>query len=644
MEKTKICMSITEQYGLPLKEQLKLLRKIGFDAYFFEWKPNLDVKDLKNYGDELGLICQSMHAPFTKMADMWEEGEKAEFAVSELLQCVDDCAKNNIPILVCHCFIGFGPQNPNEIGVENYRKVVLYAEELGIKVAFENTEGEDYLNTLMTAFKNNGNVGFCWDTGHEMCYNHSQDMMAKYGGRILCTHLNDNLGITAEDGTITYLDDLHLLPFDGIADWEDIVKRLNRHGYADILTFELNTASKPGRHENDIYQEMGIENYLAEVYKRAVKIAEMKENAVVAKIEDELAPAVFAVNKEYHIMMYPSAPCLMWVKVGDKVYYDGVNGILRSLTTVHKVVVPMEELDKAGSYTLCLSYTIDRKPYFPEIEPVQELTFDFYPVTGKKQVRAYQIADAHNWSEGPITAAKAYGDIDFLILNGDIPDYNSVPEKCITIYELSSAVTGGHVPVVFARGNHDMRGLYAEQFHECSPTNNGKTYYTFRLGAIWGMILDCAEDKLDTHEEYGGTLCCHLFREQETEFIKDVIQRADKEYLAEGVMHRIVICHNPFTRRLVKLFDIENEIYTEWVDLLRKYIHPEMILCGHTHLFDIIRPGDEYDHRNQPCPVVIGNTKQGEEYFVGAGFVFDEKGIEVTATDSKGETVFTGRL
>jgi len=93
MEKTKICMSITEQYGLPLKEQLKLLRKIGFDAYFFEWKPNLDVKDLKNYGDELGLICQSMHAPFTKMADMWEEGEKAEFAVSELLQCVDDCAK-----------------------------------------------------------------------------------------------------------------------------------------------------------------------------------------------------------------------------------------------------------------------------------------------------------------------------------------------------------------------------------------------------------------------------------------------------------------------------------------------------------------------------------------------------------------------
>lgn len=644
MRQAKLCLGIMEHYGLELKEQLKLLKKIGFDAYFFGWKPELDVKDLKSYGDELGLICQSMHAPFEKMADMWEEGDAAEIAVKELIQCVEDCAENDIPILVCHCFIGFGPQNPNEIGVENFKRVVLRAEELGVKIAFENTEGEDYLDKLMKAFKNNGNVGFCWDTGHEMCYNHSQDMMAKYGGRILCTHLNDNLGISAEDGTITYLDDLHLLPFDGIADWEDIVKRLNRRGYVDILTFELNTKSKKGRHENDVYAEMGIENYFAEVYKRALKIAEMKEAAYIAKISEELAPAVFAVNRDYHIMMYPSAPCLMWVKVGDKVYYDEINGILRSLTTVHKVVVPMEELDAAGSYTLCLRYTIDRKPYFPEIEPVQELTFEFRPVTNKKNVRAYQIADAHNWLEGPVTAGKAYGDIDFLILNGDIPDYNSAPEKCITVYELASELTGGNIPVVFARGNHDMRGLYAEQFHECSPTDNGKTYYTFRLGGIWGIILDCAEDKLDTHEEYGGTLCCHPLREKETEFMKDVIARADEEYLAEGITHRVVICHNPFTRHLVRLFDIEDEIYTEWVRLLREYIHPDVILCGHMHRLEVVRPGDEADHRNQPCPMIIGNTKNGKEYFAGTGFEFTEEGIVVTATDSNGETVFKEKL
>ena len=70
----------------------------------------------------------------------------------------------------------------------------------------------------------------------------------------------------------------------------------------------------------------------------------------------ELAPAVFAVNQDYHIMLYPSRPCLMWVKVGDKIYYDESNGILRSCTAVHRVIVPMQELDEAKKYVVCLRY------------------------------------------------------------------------------------------------------------------------------------------------------------------------------------------------------------------------------------------------------------------------------------------------
>lgn len=277
--RAKLCLGLSREYGLELKEQIALLKKRGFDAYFVEWEPDMDVKALKSYGDELGMICQSMHAPFVKMAHMWETGEKAADAVNELLVCVEQCAENQIPILVCHCFIGFGPEMPNEIGVKNYKKVVVRAEELGIKIAFENTEGEAYLDALMEAFGEDENVGFCWDTGHEMCYNHGKDMMAKYGSKIFCTHLNDNMGISAEDGSITWLDDLHLLPFDGIVDWTNIVEQLHRYGFDDILTFELNKKSKPGRHENDIYEAMEIEAYFAEVYKRANKIAEMyKEN------------------------------------------------------------------------------------------------------------------------------------------------------------------------------------------------------------------------------------------------------------------------------------------------------------------------------------------------------------------------------
>lgn len=39
--------------------------------------------------------------------------------------------------------------------------------------------------------------------------------------------------------------------------------------------------------------------------------------------------------------------------------------------------------------------------------------------------RAYHIADAHCLTDEPVRAAKAYGDIDFLILNGDIGEDSS---------------------------------------------------------------------------------------------------------------------------------------------------------------------------------------------------------------------------
>lgn len=152
------------------------------------------------------------------------------------------------------------------------------AENLGVKVAFENTEGEEYLAAVMERFKDSPAVGFCWDTGHEMCYNHSKDMLSLYGDKLIATHINDNLGIRDFDGNITWIDDLHLLPFDGIADWQGIADRLNKCGYDGILTFELNRCSKPDRHENDFYRDMSVEKYLTLAFMRACRVTALRKN------------------------------------------------------------------------------------------------------------------------------------------------------------------------------------------------------------------------------------------------------------------------------------------------------------------------------------------------------------------------------
>ena len=87
------------------------------------------------------------------------------------------------------------------------------------------------------------------------------------------THLNDNLGICDFAGVTRAADDLHLLPYDGIADWEDNVRRLKGSRPQEYLNFELTVASKKDRHENDVYAAMPPEQYLAEAYKRACRIA-----------------------------------------------------------------------------------------------------------------------------------------------------------------------------------------------------------------------------------------------------------------------------------------------------------------------------------------------------------------------------------
>lgn len=352
------------------------------------------------------------------------------------------------------------------------------------------------------------------------------------------------------------------------------------------------------------------------------------------------APAVFAVGKNYQIMVPVSKPSLMWVKIGEKCYYDELNGIMRSITTVHRITVPMEVLDREKSYTVCEKVLIERKPYFPTSEETTEKTYKFYPVTKKTGIKAFHIADAHNTVEGPINAAKSFGKIDFLIMNGDIPDHSGSIENFDTIYKIASKITKGKIPIVFSRGNHDLRGFFAEKIAEYTPSENLNTYYTFRLGSVWGIILDCGEDKPDSHEEYGGTVACHPFRERQTEFIKQVIENKDTEYEENGITTKLIISHNPFTYIPKPPFDIEKEIFGEWAKLLKENVKPDLMICGHIHGVYIKYEGEDFDNLGQPCPLVVGSDIK-KDYFVGAGFTFNKDNIKVGIIDSLGENLRT---
>ena len=268
-----LVINLFETFGTDEVSRVRILKEAGFDGFFSNWGGKSDTLRLAEAARDLGMDFQSVHAPFNRIRDLWGEDETAATTtLNQQLACLEDCRRAGVGLMVCHAFIGFEDHSPTDIGLRRFATLAEAAEKAGVRLALENTEGIEYLESLLAFFKGNPFVGFCWDSGHEMCYNRSRDLLAVYGERLFGTHLNDNLGIRDRSGKITWLDDLHLLPFDGIADWRYNRDRLRRCGFEGPLTFELNIGSKPNRHENDLYGQMKPEVYLAECYKRACRV------------------------------------------------------------------------------------------------------------------------------------------------------------------------------------------------------------------------------------------------------------------------------------------------------------------------------------------------------------------------------------
>ena len=357
-------------------------------------------------------------------------------------------------------------------------------------------------------------------------------------------------------------------------------------------------------------------------------------------------PTVYAVADKYVIIVPVNEPCLMWVGIGENEYYDDSNGILRSGRLTHKMTVPMAELDAARSYTVRWRKMIERKPYRSEVGEIEEYTSAFRPIDpDKERINIYNIADAHNRVDGPINAGKYFErtgeELDLLLLNGDIPNHSGDVAYFEAIHRIAAGVTGSEIPVVFARGNHDTRGVCAELIEDYTPTDNGVSYYTFRLGPVWGIVMDCAEDKPDDHVEYAHTICCEDFRRRETRWLEALCNAEKPEYSDGGIKYKIVVVHNPFTERRNPPFDIEEDTFAHWASLLRENVKPHLMICGHVHKCYVTYPGGERDAFGQPCPIVAASklSKDDLSFFVGGAITLDGNMAYVRFTDNDGNIV-----
>lgn len=267
----KLGFSLQSKYASPVPEVLKLLQAAGFAAVSPGWERGADLTATVSAAERCGLILQSLHGPVRGLAAMWSR-EEACFGpiLQDLLRATDECAKYGIPILVVHSWNGKEYTfREEDLYFDNFDVLLERAAHKGVRVAFENLEGPEYLAALMTHYADSETVGLCWDSGHELCYNPGWDFLRDYGDRLLMTHLNDNFGRTSPDGKLLTTDDLHLLPGDGTADWAETVEKLKKSRKQEILNFELKIRPKGDRCIKDLYSKMPLEEFFVKAYETA---------------------------------------------------------------------------------------------------------------------------------------------------------------------------------------------------------------------------------------------------------------------------------------------------------------------------------------------------------------------------------------
>ncbi len=316
----------------------------------------------------------------------------------------------------------------------------------------------------------------------------------------------------------------------------------------------------------------------------------------------KFAPAVFVVGDNYDIVTVCPAEGKCYITVGNEDYYESGSGIFKIHTTVHKITVPQNALDAEKKYTVHFFPCPEKKPYWTEFEAEEAYTFDFKPIEKEESINIYYTADIHACYEEAVKCCTYFGDkLDMLVVNGDYGESRTT-EDIEELGKFISDVTGGSLPTIIGRGNHDTRGNMSEFICDYISTDNGKTYYTYNVGPITGVVLDSGEDKVDSHKEYGKVNYFERYRREELKMLQNT-EALDKS------KYRLAFCHNPFTyTHADDIFNIDKDVFEGWSKELER-IGIEALICGHLHKYYLL-PGEAPEHIAHTYPIVVGSAKK----------------------------------
>lgn len=290
-------------------------------------------------------------------------------------------------------------------------------------------------------------------------------------------------------------------------------------------------------------------------------------------------PAVMIISEDEYAVLWATdkrgTGCVVvTTDGGERIFYDTASGTIRSGDNLHVARVPKAALDNCSSYRVESQYVLFNFGYFAlKGGRAASGEYAFKGYAGQEEVRALFFTDVHGEREQALRNAAALtqaAPADLVIFAGDIPDDGLLTQKAFEdgILGLAASMSGGEIPVLYCRGNHETRGQWATEIGRYFPTRTGEMYYTANYGPIAFTVLDTGEDKDDNDPEYAGLADFAAYRAREQAWL-------DALPIAPGYDYRVCVSH---------MGDLDREgFFGNWFLPLRDNLGVTHVFCGHGH-------------------------------------------------------------
>jgi sugar phosphate isomerase/epimerase len=235
-----ITSDYVESYGDP-QPYLERIAAAGFTHVHWchHWNTDFlysepEIAQIERWFAEYGLRLLNLHASQGKEKYWCSFLEYQRQAGVELVQNrIRMAARLGADVVIIHVPSSAGEEVRAEmLGPvrRSLAEVVPTAKRLGVRVAVENMESDDFgmLTTLLNEYDADA-LGLCYDSGHGNVDGRGLENLEKVRDRLIALHLHDN------DGA----DDQHNLPFTGTVDWERLARIIAASPYDKCLNLEV---------------------------------------------------------------------------------------------------------------------------------------------------------------------------------------------------------------------------------------------------------------------------------------------------------------------------------------------------------------------------------------------------------------------